>query len=77
MSESAKDFDLEHWKEVCYAHEAELEWLRAENARLMAEVEWLHGLMDGMITEVSRWSIKASEEMEAIYHARAALEVKP
>ena len=34
MSEPAKDFDLEHWKEVCYAHEAELEWLRAENARL-------------------------------------------
>jgi len=34
MSEPAKDFDIEHWKEVCYAHEAELEWLRAENARL-------------------------------------------
>ena len=56
---------------------AEADTLRAENARLMAEVEWLHGLMDGMITEVSRWSIKASEEMEAIYHARKALEVKP
>jgi hypothetical protein len=55
----------------------EYDALRAENARLMAEVEWLHDLMDGMITEVSRWSIKASEEMEAIYHARAALEVKP
>jgi hypothetical protein len=31
MSEPAKDFDLEHWKEVCYAHEVELECLRAEN----------------------------------------------
>jgi len=70
MSEPAKDGDLETWKEVCYAHEAELEWLRADNARLRAEVEWLRGLMDGMIIEVSRWSIKASEEMEAIYHAQ-------
>lgn len=34
MIKPAKDFDLTHWKEVCYAHEAELEWLRAENARL-------------------------------------------
>jgi len=34
MSEPAKDFDLEHWKEVCYGHEVELECLRAENARL-------------------------------------------
>ena len=31
--------DLTHWKEVCYAHEAELEWLRAENARLRAALE--------------------------------------
>ena len=36
MSNPAKDFDLTHWKEVCYAHEVELEWLRAENARLRA-----------------------------------------
>jgi geranylgeranyl pyrophosphate synthase len=34
MSEPAKDFDLEHWKEVCYAHEAELEWLRADVKRM-------------------------------------------
>jgi len=36
VSNPAKDFDLTHWKEVCYAHEVELEWLRAENARLRA-----------------------------------------
>jgi D-mannonate dehydratase len=34
MSEPAKDFDLEHWKEVCYAHEAELQWLRADVKRM-------------------------------------------
>ena len=28
------DSDLEVWKEVCYAHEAELEWLRADVKRL-------------------------------------------
>jgi len=43
MSEPAKDFDLEHWKEVCYAHEVELECLRAENARLR---EALKNLLD-------------------------------
>jgi hypothetical protein len=39
MSEPAKDFDLKHWKEVCYAHEVELECLRAENARLREALE--------------------------------------
>ena len=34
MSEPAKDGDLETWIEVCYAHEVELEWLRADNTRL-------------------------------------------
>jgi hypothetical protein len=29
--------DLEHWQEVCYAHEAELQWLRADVKRLGAE----------------------------------------
>ena len=28
--------DLTHWQEVCYAHEAELQCLRAETARLRA-----------------------------------------
>jgi hypothetical protein len=45
-------------KELYQAAAAAIENLRAENARL-------HDLMDGMITEVSRWSIKASEEMAA------------
>ena len=35
--------DLTHWKEVCYAHEAELEWLRADVKRLR---EALKNLLD-------------------------------
>jgi hypothetical protein len=31
------DSDLEVWKEVCYALEAELDWLRPDNAQLRAE----------------------------------------
>jgi predicted nuclease with TOPRIM domain len=34
----SSNFDLEHWQEVCYAHEAELQWLRAENAQLRKEL---------------------------------------
>ena len=32
--------DLTHWQEVCYAHEVELQCLRAENARLRAALQW-------------------------------------
>jgi hypothetical protein len=36
--------ELTHWREVCYAHEAELQWLRAENEPSKNEaalMEWV------------------------------------
>jgi hypothetical protein len=35
-----------------------------------AEIERLRAQMERMIVEVSRWSIAASEEMEAIYRGK-------
>ena len=35
--------DLTHWQEVCYAHEAELQCFRAENARLR---RWMKCIAD-------------------------------
>ena len=38
--------DLTHWQEVCYAHEAELQCFRAENARLRAALNTLLEITD-------------------------------
>jgi hypothetical protein len=32
--------DFTHWKEVCYAHEAELQWLRADVKRMREALTW-------------------------------------
>jgi hypothetical protein len=39
-------------------------------AHTAAEIKRLRAQMERMIVEVSRWSIAASEEMEAIYRGR-------
>jgi hypothetical protein len=73
MSEPAKSGDLEVWKEVCYAHEAELEWLRAENARLREALVY--------IGDVCIRHDQGNETGRVLGYiadnARAALEVKP
>ena len=63
--------DLTHWQEVCYAHEAELQCFRAENARLREALIAL--LDDAEVHDFGEW-------LEArMKQARAALagEVKP
>jgi hypothetical protein len=69
MSKPAKDGNLEVWKEVCYAHEAELQWLRADNARLRAALEDL--LDDTRIQDFGEWF------EDRLKQARAALEAPP
>ena len=52
MSEPAEDeFDLTHWKEVCHAHEAELQWVRAENARLREAVSFYRAMLFGKVRD--------------------------
>jgi predicted nucleic acid-binding Zn-ribbon protein len=68
MSEPAKDFDLEHWKEVCYAHEAELEWLRAEDARLRESAELnadYHRREMKLQTEIASLALEESSALRA------------
>ena len=63
--------DLTHWQEVCYAHEVELQCLRAENARLREALIAL--LDDAEVHDFGEW-------LEArMKQARAALagEAKP
>ena len=63
--------DLTHWQEVCYAHEAELQCFRAENARLREALIAL--LDDAEVHDFGEW-------LEArMKQARAALagEAKP
>jgi len=70
MSEPAKDFDLEHWKEVSYAHEAENQWLRADVERMREALE--------EIAENAAMPGFEPEQRHAIWRmARAALEAKP
>jgi hypothetical protein len=72
MSEPAKDFDLTHWKEVCYAFEFDLESARAENARLR---EALHFYSDNhAFPNDGPWGVDSNDFGRV---ARAALEVKP
>jgi hypothetical protein len=67
MSEPAKDGDLAHWKEVCYAHEAELQWLRADVKRMREALE-----------EINRRDTYPPDGYGVWAEiARAALEVKP
>jgi hypothetical protein len=70
MSEPAKDFNLEHWKEVCYAHEVELECLRAENARLQNENASLQ-------TQVAEWEDFVEKTTALISAIADAVEGKP
>jgi hypothetical protein len=68
MSEPAKDFDLEHWKEVCYAHEVELECLRAENARLRESAELnanYHRREMKLQTEIASLALEESSAIKA------------
>jgi len=52
MSEPAKDFDLDHWKEVCYAHEAELQWLRADVKRMREALEYAEAAAKGIASSI-------------------------
>ena len=61
--------DLTHWQEVCYAHEAELQCFRAENARLRAA---LSGLMEGASAEEGWWTLIRAHS-STLDAARAAL----
>jgi hypothetical protein len=45
-------FDLEHWKEVCYAHEAELDWLRADVKRMREALEYAEAAAKGIASSI-------------------------
>ena len=63
--------DLTHWQEVCYAHEAELQCLRAETARLRSVIR----------VNALRWAPHLTHaEIDAIISEKAAAlsrEMKP
>jgi len=64
--------DLTHWKEVCYAHEAELQWLRADAERMGEALVYIGNVC-------IRYD--QGDEMGRVLghiadHARAALEIK-
>ena len=61
MSEPAKDFDLEHWKEVCYALEVELDWLRPESAQLRAENARLRKALKNLLDRDERYTCQHEE----------------
>ena len=80
MSEPAEDdFDLIHWKEVCYAHEAELQWLRAENARLREALQHADAALDSLVSDEMPYTESCRIWRIATGCIRAALagEVKP
>jgi len=45
------DSDLEVWKEVCYALEAELDWVRPDNAQLRAENARLREALEDLLDD--------------------------
>ena len=79
MTESAEDdSELTFWKEVCWAHEFDLQRVRAENARLRKALEeTCHALEAATAFHYAKGGFPFRSSKQTLKQARAALEVKP